>query len=261
MKTNRTLLLVTLLIVLCGHEAQAFYNASTGRWLSRDPIGEEAFKRNVSMREFSAATLSALPNARVFENQESLPYVFVGNDPLNSIDLLGLCEPQRKCGRAVDQALRLTQIDVLSRFAKLGFWGKVSACAPIWLPTPGYALAWDMQTMTTGWGVTMPCGNEPTCNQTVTVGGKCYHAWDVNYLLYGWAGKLCGMNVTQVQEHVIAWKSLNLDFERMPGALAFATLGWMNSYSPLPPEVPPFGYPSCAACSLAYPMDLNSVWP
>lgn len=35
------MILLALLIVLCGHEAQAFYNASTGRWLSRDPIEEQ----------------------------------------------------------------------------------------------------------------------------------------------------------------------------------------------------------------------------
>lgn len=41
MKTNRMVLLLVLLVAFCGHEAQAFYNASTGRWLSRDPIGEQ----------------------------------------------------------------------------------------------------------------------------------------------------------------------------------------------------------------------------
>ena len=35
------MLMVGLLGVLLGREAQAFYNPSTGRWLSRDPIAEE----------------------------------------------------------------------------------------------------------------------------------------------------------------------------------------------------------------------------
>jgi hypothetical protein len=35
------LLLVALLAVLCGQEAQAYYNPSTGRWLNRDPSGED----------------------------------------------------------------------------------------------------------------------------------------------------------------------------------------------------------------------------
>jgi hypothetical protein len=40
MKTKQMLMLTLLLGVLFGREAQAFYNPSTGRWLSRDPIGE-----------------------------------------------------------------------------------------------------------------------------------------------------------------------------------------------------------------------------
>lgn len=63
MKTKRTLILLALLVVLCGHEAQAFYNASAGRWLSRDPIEESG----------------------------GLPlYAFVSNRPVSESDLLGL---------------------------------------------------------------------------------------------------------------------------------------------------------------------------
>jgi len=41
MKTKQMLMLTLLLLgVSLGREAQAFYNPSTGRWLSRDPIGE-----------------------------------------------------------------------------------------------------------------------------------------------------------------------------------------------------------------------------
>jgi len=41
MKTNRVMLLVLALLgVTLVETAQAFYNPSTGRWLSRDPIGE-----------------------------------------------------------------------------------------------------------------------------------------------------------------------------------------------------------------------------
>jgi hypothetical protein len=42
MKTNRVImLLLALLGVTLVQNAQAFYNPSTGRWLSRDPIGEK----------------------------------------------------------------------------------------------------------------------------------------------------------------------------------------------------------------------------
>jgi hypothetical protein len=59
MKTNRFLLvMLALLSVTLVQNAQAFYNPSTGRWLSRDPIGETGglnvygFVRNTSVNAF-----------------------------------------------------------------------------------------------------------------------------------------------------------------------------------------------------------------
>jgi hypothetical protein len=72
MKTTRTkqplmtsIWLAALVSVLLIQTCQAFYNPSTGRWLSRDPI-EEAGGSNL--------------------------YVIVGNDPTDLIDDLGLLE-------------------------------------------------------------------------------------------------------------------------------------------------------------------------
>jgi hypothetical protein len=61
---NKIRLLVILSIgLLMSNQAKAFYNPQTGRWLSRDPIGEKG---------------------------ELNLYGFVGNDSINSIDLFGL---------------------------------------------------------------------------------------------------------------------------------------------------------------------------
>jgi len=49
MKTKPIQMLIGLLLVSLGQQAQAFYNPSTGRWLSRDPIGEEG---GVNLYEF-----------------------------------------------------------------------------------------------------------------------------------------------------------------------------------------------------------------
>ncbi len=260
LKRFATVILISCVMWFTAHKAQAFYNPSTGRWLSRDPIGEEVFKRKVSDGELRIAARLQAKRQNVFENQDHLAYVFVGNAPLNRIDLLGL-EPCNSCGLAVDQALRLTRADVVSRFSKLGFWGQAKACAPIWLPVGDYSLAWDMTDMTFYWGANMRCGKVATCDQTVTVGGKCYNAWDVNYMLYGWAANLCGMGLSQMQDHVVAYKTLKGDFARLPGAMAFSTLGWFGRYSPLPPEIPPVGYPSCVRCPRTYSKHLGSVWP
>jgi len=64
MKTKLMLMLALLLNVLLGQQAQAFYNPSTGRWLSRDPIGENG--------------------------GENL-YAVWKNDYINKFDLFGLC--------------------------------------------------------------------------------------------------------------------------------------------------------------------------
>ena len=64
MKTRQMFFLVAGLTVLLSHDVQAFYNTSTGRWLSRDPAEEKG-----------GENLSA----------------FVGNAPIDKLDKLGLC--------------------------------------------------------------------------------------------------------------------------------------------------------------------------
>jgi hypothetical protein len=80
-------------------------------------------------------------------------------------------------------------------------------------------------------------------------------------MLYGWAASLCGMGLGQMYDHIVAWKTLNGDFARLPGAMAFSTLAWFGAYSRLPPEVPPVGYPSCIGCPKTHPTHLHSKWP
>ena len=122
-------------------------------------------------------------------------------------------------------------------------------------------MAWDMYDMTWNWRQNMPCGKVTTCDQTVRVGGKCYNAWDMNYMLYGWASSMCGMSLDNMETHIIAWKTAKEDFSRLPGSMAFATLCWFGAYSPLPPQEAPIGYPSCTACPKTYPKQLGSTWP
>lgn len=60
-----------------------YYNPSTGRWLSSDPIGDAAFRRlNRSLIQ------------RGSENAGELkPRIFVGNSPIATWDFLGLDDP------------------------------------------------------------------------------------------------------------------------------------------------------------------------
>lgn len=56
---------------------RAFYNASTGRWLSRDPLGEPGFE---AVRGRAASGSAGEPNA----------CLFAANNPPNRFDVLGL---------------------------------------------------------------------------------------------------------------------------------------------------------------------------
>jgi hypothetical protein len=80
MKTKRMLQLTLVLLgVLLGREAQAFYNPQTGRWLSRDPIGEMGF-----------AKVRRDPGNTVQQQGNGNCYLVVCNEMPNSYDYLGL---------------------------------------------------------------------------------------------------------------------------------------------------------------------------
>lgn len=88
MKMKQFPMVVTLACVLwlSAHEAQAFYNPSTGRWLSRDPIGTRG-----------GANL----------------YSFTRNDGFNLIDLLGLKKGDGKysdCGCGKWKVVEVTSV-------------------------------------------------------------------------------------------------------------------------------------------------------
>jgi hypothetical protein len=71
-------------LLLFPQTAHCFYNPSTGRWLSRDPIGEEAFLTQYSQGK-------PHEERRQLRREGLQPaYVFSGNKSLNSIDPSGL---------------------------------------------------------------------------------------------------------------------------------------------------------------------------
>jgi len=96
MKTTRSIL-VLLFVLLTAQVASAFYCPSTGRWLSRDPIGETGFEvlRATTARP-RVASIGTPPTARWIyrdanaEIKEPNRYDFVDNDAVNGWDLFGL---------------------------------------------------------------------------------------------------------------------------------------------------------------------------
>lgn len=69
--------LIICLLSALTNNALAFYNPQTGHWLSRDPVEEPGFNL-LATGEFPSQ--GAAPN----------PYIFVGNDSIDSYDLNGL---------------------------------------------------------------------------------------------------------------------------------------------------------------------------
>lgn len=78
MKTKRS---ATVVLALCSmtfvaHEALAFYNPQTGRWLNRDPLGDKGFHAVTAEKEQP--------------QPDSHPCSFAANDCINRCDILGL---------------------------------------------------------------------------------------------------------------------------------------------------------------------------
>jgi len=76
------LFVLSALLLLFGGRASAFYNPSTGRWLSKDPLGEVGF-------EIARAT-AGTNNQEKPEAPSANTYAFVFNQPISNYDALGL---------------------------------------------------------------------------------------------------------------------------------------------------------------------------
>ncbi len=74
--------LIATAVLLSMTSAKAFYDPSIGRWVNRDPLGDEGFKvtKDVFLTQ----------NRRI--KTELTLYPFVSNDPINRFDPLGLSE-------------------------------------------------------------------------------------------------------------------------------------------------------------------------
>lgn len=82
MRTKHMLVLAMVLVGPFCQEARAFYNSHTGRWLSRDPMGERG-----------GASLSG----------------FVKNSPVNCVDLIGLFSHSHNCNAKQLDSLRVAE--------------------------------------------------------------------------------------------------------------------------------------------------------
>lgn len=111
MKTTKSIIIV-LFVLLAAQIASAFYCPSTGRWLSRDPLGEPGFEvlrtANTLPQLGSAMPAPSRWIKRDSDNKNDAGdlYIFVGNRPINHIDPLGLLKFE---GCSEDQQKQIQQ--------------------------------------------------------------------------------------------------------------------------------------------------------
>ena len=178
-----------------------YYDPSTGRWLSRDPIGE---KGGLNL------------------------FGFVGNNPVSRVDFAGLFTWPKirlrcgKCGPDVTSAVARTLEEVETVFGDDNnpmFKGsdggnpqnpdfyRRRACMVLYTPVAGVGNpggAWDIVPLATigGGSILEPEKDLPegltwddfgtkSCKRTVTYKGTCVYAGALNYILFGRINKLC----------------------------------------------------------------------
>ena len=193
-----------------------YYNPTTGRWLSRDPIEERG---GVSL------------------------LVFVNNSPIRGYDSDGRL-PCGTCGPDVTEAVRGTfaEVDAVWEAWNNDPQKRKDSCYSLLSPL-SYAGAWVIPALaflTDYRGESPPFlfappaeqGNGGTCATTVVFESKCYQARDVHYLYFGKLFKTCNQidklsfNRTSLTLAVTLWKRSKGEKHYTAGALAFALAGY-----------------------------------
>jgi len=171
-----------------------YYNPSTGRCLSRDPLREQGFQvvRKGLFRH------NRFP---VIRRENGNFYVMVGNRPLSDVDPLGLYPCPCKCGPDVTMALYQTLQDIADTYDSASYFRKYLARRSM-LEFPFPLWSWDILWLYR-WSYTSPggCGH---CNDTVTFEGGCVNATELNYMMFGLGVRLLYMDAEIIIGEMVA---------------------------------------------------------
>jgi RHS repeat-associated protein len=170
-----------------------YYNPSTGRWISRDPLGDPAFPHQNRARVFSESHVRP-------QDDLLLPaYAFVRNDPAGRVDLFGLRGFCGKCGPDATTAVDSVLADVVAAFKDPAHAeNRQAACKALFRAETAEG-AWDIDFLhAVGSSATaVPPGMEKgvqgtgACARTVVYNGQCVYASALNYMLFGKMNALC----------------------------------------------------------------------
>ncbi len=165
MKTTKSIIVV-IFVLLTAQIASAYYCPSTGRWLSRDPIGEPGFQALQTAAQTSIRPTPFTSSERwisrdpVPSHEEKNIYAFVENKPVSFVDSLGLsgCKCGVKSLRAIDDGWNVQPTWIAFNFhvvAKLrtGFPYQASCCKVV---------QWRQDTTTLNGQLVSADGNQPS---------------------------------------------------------------------------------------------------
>jgi RHS repeat-associated protein len=156
-----------------------YYNPSTGRWLSRDPVTELSFNQLV------------LGPLGLNSSEETNLFGMVRNDPPNELDILGL---QCKCGPDVTAAVHNTLLAIANAFnsSSIAIATQRKAAESLYLHANA---AWDIVELNELGQI----GHNPfkgseqgtgECERTVVFEGNCVYASALNYISFGKMNRL-----------------------------------------------------------------------
>ena len=193
-----------------------FYDPVTGRWPSRDPIGENggenlyALSGNDAIGLVDILGFAPLPNW----HDVDLPGKVLSPDS-NAKAPVGK-QAKCVCGPDITDAIRATLDNVSERFKALGQEDRDSVCDTMFLGYPlviGIGLNWDIDDLkTVRTNVANLCGhqdkdNSRSCQESVTINGECHYGGTVNYILFGHMGRICNKFSQQLFASVLIWKT------------------------------------------------------
>lgn len=171
-----------------------------------------------------------------------------------------------KCGKNVSAALRRSYAIVAQNFDKLDDRERKANCDPFQGLKLGLLertfIEWDLGVLYLYRGLKCDEGGlSPLCLKTVEVGGKCYSAGNVNYILWGWMNRLCGFSEDTMVRNIWLWKGLAYGVRGLQdarGASAWARAGYRLSYDP---GYTPGRHKCCTSCNDSYMGHLAPTWP
>jgi RHS repeat-associated protein len=141
-----------------------YYNPSNGRWINRDPIGEEGF---------SVCQDNATLNIANRGSDANNLYLLLENNSLDDIDVLGLCGGgggNSSCGRDVTIDITLTKLNVRRVYQSAPRYKQKLAEDTMFTLVFGAANSWDISWLY----INNDFGGDPqNCPDTVTFQNYC----------------------------------------------------------------------------------------